>query len=144
MKYLPPESPLRRLIEINALDAETCEQIIREVEQYVVDRYETIEPRLRLSVTVTIPAEHSISGAAFSFAVHYDDLADEKKRLYQIIDGRIKNGRPTILVTNLDRSELVNLLTERVVSRVIQSSYKLFFTGRCRREQTRHSAEEVF
>lgn len=37
MKYLPPESPLRRLIEINALDAETCEQIIREVEQYVVD-----------------------------------------------------------------------------------------------------------
>lgn len=70
--------------------------------------------------------------------------ADEKKRLYQIIDGRIKNGRPTILVTNLDRSELVNLLTERVVSRVIQSSYKLFFTGRCRREQTRHSAEEVF
>lgn len=55
MKYLPPESPLRRLIEINALDAETCEQIIREVEQYVVDRYETIEPRLRLSVTVTIP-----------------------------------------------------------------------------------------
>lgn len=41
MKYLPPESPLRRLIEINALDAETCEQIIREVEQYVVDRYET-------------------------------------------------------------------------------------------------------
>lgn len=78
MKYLPPESPLRRLIEINALDAETCEQIIREVEQYVVDRYETIEPRLRLSVTVTIPAEHSISGAAFSFAVHYDDLADEE------------------------------------------------------------------
>ena len=74
MKYLPPESPLRRLIEINALDAETCEQIIREVEQYVVDRYETIEPRLRLSVTVTIPAEHSISGAAFSFAVHYLSL----------------------------------------------------------------------
>lgn len=70
--------------------------------------------------------------------------ADEKKRLYQIIDGRIKNGRPTILVTNLDRSELVNLLTERVVSRVIQSSYKLFFTGRCRREPTRRSAEEVF
>ena len=33
MKYLPPDSPLRRLIEINALDAETCEQIIREVEQ---------------------------------------------------------------------------------------------------------------
>lgn len=70
--------------------------------------------------------------------------ADEKKRLYQIIDGRIKNGRPTILVTNLDRSELVNLLTERVVSRVIQSSYKLFFTGRCRRESVRRSAEEVF
>lgn len=77
MKYLPPESPLRRLIEINALNAETCEQIIREVEQYVVDRYETIEPRLRLSVTVTIPAEHSISGAAFSFAVHYGYLANE-------------------------------------------------------------------
>lgn len=70
--------------------------------------------------------------------------ADEKKRLYQIIDGRIKNGRPTILVTNLDRSELVNLLTERVVSRVIQSSYKLFFTGRCRRESVRRSAEDVF
>ena len=70
--------------------------------------------------------------------------ADEKKRLYQIMDGRIKNGRPTILVTNLDRSELVNLLTERVVSRVIQSSYKLFFTGRCRRESVRRSAEEVF
>ena len=71
-------------------------------------------------------------------------LRNAAQRLYQIIDGRIKNGRPTILVTNLDRSELVNLLTERVVSRVIQSSYKLFFTGRCRREPTRRSAEEVF
>ena len=70
--------------------------------------------------------------------------ADEKKRLYQIIDGRIKNGRPTILVTNLDRSELENLLTERVISRVIQSSYRLFFTGRCRREQPHLPAEEVF
>lgn len=68
----------------------------------------------------------------------------EKKRLYQIIDGRIKNGRPTILVTNLDRSELVNILTERVVSRVTQSTYKLLFTGRCRREPVRCSAEEVF
>ena len=29
-------------------------------------------------MTVTIPAEHSISGAAFSFAVHYNDLADEE------------------------------------------------------------------
>ena len=78
MKYLPPESPLRRLIEINALDADLVgsEMCIRD--RYVVDRYETIEPRLRLSVTVTIPAEHSISGAAFSFAVHYDDLADEE------------------------------------------------------------------
>ena len=70
--------------------------------------------------------------------------ADEKKCLYQIIDGRIKNGRPTILVTNLDRSELENLLTERVISRVIQSSYRLFFTGRCRREQPHLPAEEVF
>ena len=88
MKYLPPESPLRRLIEINTLDAETCEQIIREVEQYVVDRYETIEPRLRLSVTVTIPAEHSISGAAFSFAVHYDDYAHSwAKQVYAALLG---------------------------------------------------------
>ena len=69
--------------------------------------------------------------------------ADEKKCLYQIIDGRIKNGRPTILLTNLDRSELENLLTERVISRVIQSSYRLFFTGRCRREQPHLPAEEV-
>ena len=46
--------------------------------------------------------------------------------------------------TNLDRSELEHLLTERVISRVIQSSYRLFFTGRCRREQPHLPAEEVF
>ena len=68
----------------------------------------------------------------------------EKKRLYQIIDGRIKNGRPTILLTNLDHIELGSLLTERVLTRVTQSTYKLLFTGRCRREPVRRSAEEVF
>lgn len=68
----------------------------------------------------------------------------EKKRLYQIIDGRIKNGRPTILLTNLDHIELGRLLTERVLTRVTQSTYKLLFTGRCRREPVRCSAEEVF
>ncbi len=74
----------------------------------------------------------------------YIDARGRHWIVYQIIDGRIKNGRPTILVTNLDRSELENLLTERVISRVIQSSYRLFFTGRCRRESVRRSAEEVF
>lgn len=72
MKYLPPESPLRRLIEINALDAETCEQIIREVEQYVVDRYETIEPRLRLSV----PETDSASAHAFDVEFTNEDFEE--------------------------------------------------------------------
>lgn len=70
--------------------------------------------------------------------------ANEKKRLYQIIDGRIKNGRPTILVTNLDRSELSDLLTDRVASRINLSTYRLLFTGRNRREVSVRSAEEVF
>ena len=34
---------------------------------------------------------------------------DELKVLYQIIDGRIKNGRPTIFITNLDKAELEEL-----------------------------------
>lgn len=68
----------------------------------------------------------------------------EKKRLYQIIDGRIKNGRPTILLTNLDHVELASLLTERVLTRITQSTYKLLFTGRCRREPIRGSVEGVF
>lgn len=68
MKYLPPESPLRRLIEINALDAETCEQIIREVEQYVVDRYETIEPRL--------PETDSASAHAFDVEFTNEDFEE--------------------------------------------------------------------
>ncbi len=68
----------------------------------------------------------------------------EKKRLYQIIDGRIKNGRPTVLLTNLDHLELSSLLTDRVLTRVTQSTYKLLFTGRCRREPVRRSAEELF
>ena len=57
----------------------------------------------------------------------------EKKRLFQIIDGRIKNGRPTILITNLDKGELNALLTPRVISRVKSSVYCLQFNGRSRR-----------
>lgn len=59
---------------------------------------------------------------------------DELKVLYQIIDGRIKNGRPTIFITNLDKAELEELLTERIMSRVRNAGYALTFkTGRDRR-----------
>ena len=69
----------------------------------------------------------------------------EKKRLYQIIDGRIKNGRPTILITNLMKDELQNLVSERVYDRINQSTYRLMFTGRSRRESTKgKSTEELF
>lgn len=69
---------------------------------------------------------------------------DERKRLYQIIDGRIKNGRPTIILTNLDRDELNALLTERVMSRIRESTYALTFTGRSRRRSIQDENEEVF
>lgn len=70
---------------------------------------------------------------------------EEKKRLYQIIDGRIKNGRPTILITNLMKDELDDLLTQRVTDRINQSTYRLMFTGRSRRESHKNkSSEELF
>ena len=69
----------------------------------------------------------------------------EKKRLFQIIDGRIKNGRPTILISNLDRDELKALLTPRVMSRIKASVYPLTFTGRSRRiEVANNKAEDIF
>lgn len=68
----------------------------------------------------------------------------ERKRLYQVIDGRIKNGRPTIIISNLDRDELNRLMTERVMSRIKASSYTLKFTGRSRREPVTQEPEEVF
>ena len=69
----------------------------------------------------------------------------EKKRLFQIIDGRIKNGRPTILISNLDRDELKALLTPRVMSRIKSSVYPLTFTGRSRRiEVANNKAEDIF
>lgn len=69
----------------------------------------------------------------------------ERKRLYQIIDGRIKNGRPTILVTNLERAELDILLTQRVTDRIKQATYQLEFTGRSRRKKiTEDQLKEVF
>ena len=72
---------------------------------------------------------------------------EEKKRLYQIIDGNstIKNGRPTILITNLMKDELDDLLTQRVTDRINQSTYRLMFTGRSRRESHKNkSSEELF
>ena len=70
---------------------------------------------------------------------------NEKKRLFQIIDGRIKNGRPTILISNLDKGELNALLTERVISRIKASVYELQFNGRSRRgEVTKTQVEELF
>lgn len=68
----------------------------------------------------------------------------ERKRLYQIIDGRIKNGRPTIFITNLGRDELNTLMTERIMSRIKASSYSLTFTGRSRRDAVKRTAEEMF
>ena len=68
----------------------------------------------------------------------------ERKRLYQIIDGRIKNGRPTIIISNLDRDELNRLMTERVMDRIRAACYTLSFTGRSRREKVSQEAEEVF
>ena len=68
----------------------------------------------------------------------------EKKRLFEIIDGRIKNGRPTILITNLDKTELTGLLTCRVMDRVRTSVYPLTFTGRSRRSAVPSAVEEVF
>lgn len=68
----------------------------------------------------------------------------ERKRLYQIIDGRIKNGRPTIIISNLSRDELNRLMTERVMDRIRAACYTLVFTGRSRREAMPDDAEEVF
>lgn len=66
---------------------------------------------------------------------------DERQLIYQLIDGRMKNGRPTVFITNLDKVELLELLTERVMSRVRDSGYALSFTGRNRRESVNRTTD---
>lgn len=85
MKYLPPESPLRRLIEINALDAETCEQIIREVWAYTVFRALDIanyrssycsDAKGRFRFTLTVPETDSASAHAFDVEFTNEDFEE--------------------------------------------------------------------
>lgn len=51
----------------------------------------------------------------------------ERDRLQQIIDGRTANDLPTVLISNLDISELTKCLGDRLMSRVLMTCYPIVF-----------------
>ena len=112
----------------------------------VVDLIDRLSDRRRVIDTSTVLTKLALVACLVLDEVGVQDGSEyEKKRLYQIIDGRIKNGRPTILITNLDQSELIDLLTQRVTDRINESTVRLMFTGRSRRKSKKaETAEEVF
>lgn len=70
--------------------------------------------------------------------------AAEQKRLQQILDARQANGLPTIFTTNLDGEDLVRCLGDRLVSRILGTSYMVPFTWSDRRRQKKWTLEEAF
>lgn len=70
--------------------------------------------------------------------------SSEQKRLQQILDGRQANGLPTVFTTNLDGEELVRCLGDRLVSRILGTSYVARFTWSDRRRQKKWTLEEAF
>lgn len=65
----------------------------------------------------------------------------ERKRIYQVVDGRMAAGRPTVYITNLDKAELSKCLSDRVMDRIATSTVLLSFTWESHRKRQRPSAE---
>lgn len=71
----------------------------------------------------------------------------EQKRLQQIIEGRQCQGVPTVFTTNLDGSNLVACLDQRIISRIAASTYAMHFSWADHRKSAGYatrSAEELF
>lgn len=65
----------------------------------------------------------------------------ERKRIYQVVDGRLQSGRPTIYITNLDKTELSRCLSDRVMDRIATSTVPLSFMWDSHRKRSRPSSE---
>lgn len=74
--------------------------------------------------------------------------AHEQKRLFQIVDGRIQQGRPTIFISNLDLDKFIEFVSPRVYSRIFACAYHCKFTWTSRRQlraaERELSIEEMF
>ena len=70
-----------------------------------------------------------------------DDLGAEfataysQSVLYQVINDRMTERRPTIISTNLDLTAMTKIYNERILSRLIGSYTMLGFVGRDIRQQ---------
>ena len=70
-----------------------------------------------------------------------DDLGAEfataysQSVLYQVINDRMTDRRPTIISTNLDLTAMTKIYNERILSRLIGSYTMLGFVGRDIRQQ---------
>ena len=68
----------------------------------------------------------------------------DKTRLWQLFDDRLNNGRPTIVVTNLNRSELSAVVDETILDRFKDSLFPVQFDWESHRGSVAVTAEEVF
>lgn len=68
----------------------------------------------------------------------------DKTRLWQLIDDRLNFGRPTIVVTNLNRSELASVVDETILDRFKDSLFPVMFDWESHRGTKEITFEEVF
>lgn len=60
--------------------------------------------------------------------------------LYEVVEGRYRNGAPMIVTTNLAKRELREAVGDRIVSRVFEAATVLDLTGEDLRKRTGHTA----
>jgi DNA replication protein DnaC len=65
----------------------------------------------------------------------------ERKRIYQVVDGRMQAGRPTVYITNLDSAELARCLSARVMDRIVATTVPLSFTWDSHRKRQRPGSD---
>ncbi len=59
---------------------------------------------------------------------------NERDILFSILDYRVMNSRPTVLISNLNKADLKNLLGERLYDRICSKCVPLIFTGASKRK----------
>ncbi len=74
----------------------------------------------------------------------YDHSEADLKRLFQIVDSRYLNGRPTIVITNLDPRRLRDAVGERTYERLRERTVPLVFNWESHRKSAKFDPEQLF
>lgn len=71
----------------------------------------------------------------------YDHSEADLKRLFQIIDSRYMNGRPTVVITNLEPKRLRDAVGERTYERLRETTVPLVFAWETHRKSAKVDLE---